>query len=276
MPIVVRDLVPEFLAQTPATGAERPASWQRYRERISKYHDPGLDERRLAELFTDSGRLTARADVIRRTASTALSSAAGLMGVMNVDVQVVVLVGLFTANGWVAPLNGRAELFVAVERYPNDERYGRLLLIHEASHVVHDRAGDHASWPEHGIAAALMSEGLATLVSSLAEPGLSDAQCLWFAEGFEDWHQACRTHQRTVLDRLLAALDGDNPDTYAAYFQMRDSPERGDLPRRCGYYVGLNVVRELHRYHPLAELARWPYTRVVTEVRQALTMLRDA
>ncbi|MDM4779584.1 MULTISPECIES: hypothetical protein [unclassified Micromonospora] len=54
---------------------------------------------------------------------------------------------------------------------------------------------------------------------------------------------------------------------------MRDSPLAGDLPKRCGYLVGLTAVRRLRRHHTLQDLARWPLPRVRAEMAEALTDL---
>lgn len=285
MTIVVRDLVADFLLLTPAPPGERPARWRRYADRHADVFEayfrdlgrlePGHLDEPLARLFADPHALHRRARTVRALSPEAMATAARLLGrdPAGIDAQIIVLVGLFRANGWVAPLAGRDELFVAVESFPDSESYGRLLLVHEAAHVVHLRSGDAATWPEHGVAAALLREGLSTYVSTVVVGADDDAGCLWFGPGHGEWLAECRRRRAEIVGRLLEDLDATDLDTFAAYFLMRDSERRGDLPRRVGYFAGLEAVRQLARRTAPGEIAGWGHDRARAELRLALRAL---
>jgi hypothetical protein len=275
--IVVRDLVGDFLAVTrDATPAERPARWRAYVDRHRDVFDvyaqhaalPGtghLDEP-LERLFAARSRLATRAASAGAAAREAVTTATRLLGHPEIDAEIVLMVGLYRSNGWVSG----GTLYVGVEQYPEDPRYGRLLLVHEAAHLVHEVAHlVHA--PEQDVAGSLLGEGLATLVSALASPGLTDAECLWFAPGHDDWLASCRARHHEIAARIRADLEATDLDTYAIYFLLRDSPLRGDLPLRCGYYLGLLLARRLASAYGLEQVARWPHARIVAELRRALS-----
>ena len=76
-----------------------------------------------------------------------------------------------------------------------------------------------------------------------------------------------------ILRRVVADLDATDLEHYAAYFLMRDSPVARNLPKRCGYLVGLAAVRRLRERHPLPEIASWSLPRVRAELRGALAGL---
>jgi hypothetical protein len=132
--------------------------------------------------------LQRRARAVRGEVDRALATAVELMGAepADIDAHAIVMVGLFASNGWVDELAGQDELFVAVEQLPDEDHYGRLLLVHEAAHVVHSRVRGGSPWPEHNVAVGLLTEGLATHVSAQAMPGLSDAEYLWMSRGHDN------------------------------------------------------------------------------------------
>lgn len=286
----VRDLVPDFLACLDECAGTPAASWpERWRSRyLGRHHDifrsldrdgewtgaedlPGT----LLALRDRADDLAARADAVRALLPDGVAAVCGALGWSdsNDPVECVVLVGIHRANGWADPLAGRYALFLAVEELgpPGDDQ---LLVLHEAAHVVHDRLAGIRHWPDHGVANALLTEGLATQVSAELEPGRPDEDYLWFGRpGHRSWLDECRRRWAEIVDRIGVDLDATDPAHHAAYFLMRASPLAGDLPKRCGYLVGLAAVRRLRERHPLPEIASWPLNRVRQEIRQALADL---
>ncbi|MGW5667724.1 hypothetical protein [Micromonospora sp. NPDC003776] len=286
----VRDLVPDFLACLDECAGTPAAGWpERWRSRyLGRHHDifrwldrdgewtgaedlPGT----LLGLRDRTGDLAARAEAVRALLPDGVAAVCDALGWSDPDdpVECVVLVGLHRANGWADALDGRYALFLAVEELgpPGDDR---LLVLHEAAHVVHDRLAGIRDWPDHGVANGLLTEGLATQVSAELDAGRPDEDYLWFGRpGQRSWLDECRRRWPEIVHRITADLDATDPAHHAAYFLMRDSPLAGDLPKRCGYLVGLAAVRRLRERHPLPEIASWPLDRVRQEIRQALTDL---
>ncbi|MFG3707562.1 hypothetical protein ACGF7U_22940 [Micromonospora sp. NPDC047670] len=287
----VRDLVPDFLSlldecgQVPAR--DWPGLWRaRYvgrhpevfaeLDREGEWSRPDDLAAVLARLRDCGADLAARSTAVRALLPESVASVADAMGwVGDGDpLDCVVLVGLHRANGWADRLDGRFGLFLAVEELgpPGNDR---LLVLHEAAHVVHDRLAATRDWPSHGVANSLLSEGLATQVSAETAPGLPDEEYLWFGRpGHRAWLDGCRARWPEILGRIDADLDATDVEHHAAYFLMRDSPHAADLPKRCGYLVGWEIVRRLRARHPLAEIARWPLDRGLREVHRALRALR--
>ncbi|OKI65602.1 hypothetical protein [Micromonospora sp. CB01531] len=286
----IRDLVPDFQAYADECGALDRARWPglwrsryldrhprifRELDREGKWSRPDDLAAILGRLREDSADLMARSAAVRALLPLGVAAVAELLGWTGEGgpVDCIVLVGLQRANGWADALDGRYALFLAVEQLgvADDDR---LLVLHEVAHVVHDRLAGIRGWPPHGLASCLLTEGLATQVSVETAPGRADEEYLWFGRpGYRAWLDECRGRWSEILERIGNDLDGIDPARHAPYFLMRDSPLAGDLPKRCGYLVGLEVVRRLREDHPLPEIARWNLDRVGAEVRQALEQL---
>ncbi|MFI2711602.1 hypothetical protein ACH495_15880 [Micromonospora sp. NPDC018662] len=286
----VRDLVPDALAcltECRSVPADRwPDRWRsrylarhpevfRAVDRDGDWSDPATVTAAVDGLRDRVADLAARAEAVRDLLPAGVADAAGALGWSGEGgpVECVVLVGPHRANGWVADLGGRYALFLAVEMLgPEDD--GGLLVRHEVAHVVHDRRAGIRDWPSHGVANQLFAEGLATQVTAEVDSGRPLEAYLWFGRpGHRAWLDECRRRWSEILGRVRADLDATDPDHHAAYFLMRDSSLRGDLPRRCGYLVGLAAVRRLRQRHGLPELATWPLPRVRAEMAAALTDL---
>lgn len=286
----VRDLVPDFLACLDEYAGTPAASWpDRWRSRYLARHPDvfrALDrdgswsgarelDAILPGLHDRAADLAARAKAVRALLPSGVAAVCDALAWSDPadPIECVVLVGLDRTNGWADELDGRFALFLAVEQLgpPGDDR---LLVLHEAAHVVHDRRAGIRTWPDHGVANGLLTEGLATQVSAELDPGRPDEIYLWFGRlGYRAWLDECRHRWPEILNRVRADLDADDPEHHAAYFLMRDSPLAGDLPKRCGYLVGLTAVRRLRERHPLPEIATWSLPRVRAEISGALADL---
>ncbi|MFC0033737.1 hypothetical protein ACFFMM_29870 [Micromonospora chaiyaphumensis] len=286
----VRDLVPDFLACLDEC-AEAPLShwsdhWRcryvgrhpdvfRTLDRDGSWSSASDLADVLLRLRDRAADLTTHAEAVRALLPSGVAAVCDALDWSDAGdpVECVVLVGLHRANGWADELDGRFALFLAVEQLgpPGDDG---LLVLHEAAHVVHDRRAGIRDWPEHGVANGLLTEGLATQVSAEVDPGRPDEDYLWFGHpGHRSWLDDCRRRWPEILRRVAADLDATDPEHYAAYFLMRDSPVARDLPKRCGYLVGLAAVRRLRERHPLPEIASWSLARVRAELRGALAGL---
>lgn len=204
----------------------------------------------------------------RRAAALVENAARDLatLGILeDSSIPAVLLVGGHTSNGWVTDLDGEPTLFLALEYLP-EPPFDDLLVAHEATHVAHLKLGA-CGWPDT-VAADLIREGVATVVSRALRPGSADPAYLWFDDDHTGWVSECRRRQPEILHAVLTSLHSVDPTVCAELFS---APPGSPLPTRCGYWVGdLVVQRLLARGTTLHQLMSWPYAEAVTNVTTVL------
>jgi hypothetical protein len=261
----VTSTVPGYVALTDVPGHLRVTAWTdvyeaAYPEIFETYHSAwGRHERCLAAAAGAPmeawhlRRIEARArDLLAQTERAFRADS-----LLTDDLDVVLLVGAHTSNGWVTELDGVDTLFLALE-FLGDPPYDGVLTSHEAFHVAHARHGAGA-WPEDGTA-SLFQEGFAVAMSRRLHPGLDESAYLWFDGEHGDWVDECVAAKTAIAWRALENLD--TPDDEApcrALFTLR--PDEHELPPRAGYWLGDRLVRDLLDRHPAAELLAWDHAR---------------
>lgn len=174
-------------------------------------------------------------------------------GLLHDDLDVVLMVGGHTSNGWVTELDGREVMFLALE-FMGAPPYDGVLVSHEALHVAHDRLGA-GDWPED-CTASLFQEGIATAVSRELHPGLSDSAYFWQDGDHAEWVAACRRSAMPVTTRALSELDTPYDDPLVrGLFTYQDGEH--DFPPRAGYWLGDLLLRRLLDQHQARELITW-------------------
>lgn len=278
------NLLPDFLAVLDSP--DRVAAYQRYfsahRSLLESYWhnyvvDPGgphfLDVVR-ATVFADRGDLRemlARIDVVALARATEQRCAQLLE--QDVDVDIVLMVGVGAANAGELVIDGRAVAFACLEHFTsvaNPETQGLgldpellpLWLAHEVAHGVRytsptsrselrqlvDDAGGHYSYWETGRSATLrellMNEGLAVHVSQAVSPG----HAAWEYFGFGRRQYARVRELEAVVTRAVAGdLDRAGLGLRLRYLSggMSDEARTVDryvLPERAGYFLGARMV----------------------------------
>ena len=176
-------------------------------------------------------------------------------GLLDDDLDVVLLVGGHTSNGWVTELDGRDVLFLALE-FLGDPPYDGVLVSHEAFHVAHARHGA-GEWTED-CSASLFQEGIAVAISRELHPGLPESAYLWFDGRHETWVADCERARTKIATRALAELDTPYDDLLVRVLFTVQDGER-DLPPRAGYWLGDLLLRRLLDRHPARELLGWDH-----------------
>ena len=187
----------------------------------------------------------------------------------------IVLVGRFISNAWADLFEGAPTCFYALELIPDVDTLA-LMAVHETAHTLHFQLSD---LPVDGktVAETLLLEGLATMTSEIAVPGLKDEVYLWpgypyttAGQKVEAWLADCTAQQSELVRQLSDDLDKTDSATLGRYFSAGAKDRRPRTPVRAGYAVGYWLVRHLCQHHKLSDLARWPRERVNREVRRAL------
>jgi hypothetical protein len=278
------NLVPDFLAVLES--AERAAAYRRYYETHRRLLEPYwqnyvldpegphfADVARAAALAdrTDLRALLERTDVAALARDTEERSLALLES--DVDVDVVLMVGVGAANAGELVIDGRGTAFVCLEHFTsvaNPETQGLgldpelipLWLAHEIAHAVRytsptsrselrdlvlEAGGNYSYWETGRLASLrelLVNEGLAVQVSRAVSPG----HATWEYFGYGR-RQYARVRE---LEPVVARAVADDLDTAGLGLRLRylsggmsDDARRADrfiLPERAGYFLGARMT----------------------------------
>ena len=278
------NLLPDFFAVLAST--DRVAAYQRYFEahrRILEpyWHNYVVDPD--GPHFADVVRSTALADrtdlreMLEQTDVVTLARAAeqrcAKLLEQDVDVDVVLMVGVGAANAGELVVDGRGIAFVCLEHFTsvaNPETQGLgldpellpLWIAHEFAHAIRytsptsrshmreliEAAGGYYSYWDTGREAPLrellINEGLAVHVSQLVSPG----HAAWEYFGFARRQYARVRELEAVASRaVLEDLDRAGLGLRLRYLSggMSDEARTVDryvLPERAGYFLGARMV----------------------------------
>ena len=278
------NLLPDFFAILEST--DRVAAYQRYydahRRLLAPYwHNYVVDPEGphfsdVVQGAVDAARADLRA-MLARTDVVALARAAeercARLIEPDVDVDVVLMVGVGAANAGELVVDGRAAAFVCLEHFtgisnPDTQGLGLepdlipLWLAHEITHgvrytsptsrselrqLIAGAGGSYSYW-ETGRQASmrelLANEGLAVRVSQAVSPG----HAAWEYFGYDKRQYARVRELEPVVARAITPdLDRVGLGLRLRYLSGGVSDEgrmadRFVLPERCGYYYGARMV----------------------------------
>lgn len=278
------NLLPDFFAVLDST--DRLAAYQRYfashRKILEPYwHNYVIDPD--SPHFTDIARATvnaARGDLItmlERTDVVALARNAEQqcreLLQMDMDVDVVLMVGVGAANAGELVVDGRGIAFVCLEHFtghtnPQTEGLGLdpelipLWLAHEIAHIVRytsptsrsemkdivaDAGGYYSYWDtgrRASLRELLINEGLAVNVSRAVSPG----HAAWEYFGYERRQYADTRQLESIMAKAISPdLDRAGLGLRLKYLSggMSDEARTVDryvLPERAGYYLGARIA----------------------------------
>ncbi len=162
------------------------------------------------------------------------------------------LVSLGAFDGAVRPVNGDPALLFGVDVitriHPQDEL--GAFFDHELFHIYHRQITGMAGGMGDPLYRALWEEGLATYVSGVLNPQVSESAILGRPE---DLAARAKPLLSQIARELLQNMDSTSPDLYQTFFLGNSA--RKDIPPRSGYYVGLLIARELGQSYSLQQLA---------------------
>lgn len=217
------------------------------------YSDPRRRTAAVAEVTRISPLVRereARAEALARQAEQDFR-ARGLLD----ELDVVLLVGNHTANGWIAEFHGRQALFVALELL-GDPPYDAIVISHEALHLAHLHHGA-ASWPDD-VGACLIQEGVATAASRQLHPGLSDSGYLWTDDQHDPWVRDCREAERALTTVVLEEMATPTEAPHVRGLFAPDCQASG-LPPRSGYWLADLLAQRWLSQHSLRDVLAWDH-----------------
>jgi hypothetical protein len=196
----------------------------------------------------------ARAEALARQTEQDFK-AQGLLDELNV----VLLVGNSTANGWIAEFHGRQSLFVALELL-GDPPYDGIVISHEAVHLAHMHHGA-TTWPDD-VGARLIQEGVATAASREMRPGLSDSGYLWTDDEHDSWIRECREAGAALAAVVLNEMATPAEASHVKGLFAPDCQASG-LPPRSGYWLGDLLAQGWLSQHNLLQVLLWDHAEAI-------------
>ncbi|WP_306205028.1 hypothetical protein [Actinoplanes sp. RD1] len=270
---MIRDLVTPFAGLDPDQPGDRLVS--QWRDKVVGPHaalfrsvEAWIDPADAGEALP--GLVARREELLSRAprARDAVRKAHELLRRLLPDagpVDAVVLAGLGKANGWATRVDDVPTLFLAVEHLPGPG-FDVVLALHELLHVEHLRRAAR-DWPPDGFAADLFREGLAVHVTTRLLPDIDASGHLWFAPGYHEWLARCRQQEPALRRRAAAELGREE----VAREWFAGGPDgRGELPGRCGYWLGRGLVGELMADTSLETALHWSLAEVSSKLRRLL------
>ena len=178
--------------------------------------------------------------------------------------------------------NGKPVLALSVGTLILEKANLKILLPHELFHLYDaERAGvkNDGVMPGTTLKLPLFAEGLATYVSSVVSPGYDDSHYLFqknlgtlpasrLPEAAKDFLKVAGV---MTIDPKSHAIS----QVYVRWFEGDRKQLQRDLPNRAGYWLGLNLIRQLRKMYSLRQIAAWPPAKAEAEMETALTTLAN-
>ena len=150
------------------------------------------------------------------------------------ELEVYLLIGFFSPEGFVMEFKGKPVIGFGLERF-RDFRLFQVIFAHEYAHFLLRLM--KVKVPESNeIQYVLISEGLATIFSSLVLPGLPSHDYFFFSKERSDWCQANEARLKEIY------CSGRFSPQELMNFYLRGNPEMG-LPPRVAKYIGYQAVK---------------------------------
>lgn len=201
-------------------------------------------------------------------------------GAAAVPRAVIVLAPNFDAKSGVLP-DGTPVLALAADTLALEKADLRVVLPHELFHLYdaeHAGVKNDGVMPNTGLTLPLFAEGLATYVSSVASPGHSDGQYLFLQSNMGELPrsrlpEAARNFLGVAGTPTIDPAGHGISRAYAQWFEGDNKRLNPGYPNRAGYWLGLNLIRQLRRAYSLQQLASWPPAEAQQRTRTALAQM---
>ena len=170
----------------------------------------------------------------------------------ELDIDIVLYMGLCNGAGWVTTINGRDVILLGIEKIielnwcDTASMYG--LVYHELGHVYHKQYGvlqQQSEDSSRNFVWQLFTEGIAMHFEQVL---LDDDR--YFHQNKDGWLQWCDEHFTDILADFYAdlpAMTKSNQNYFGDWVRYRG---KGDV----GYYLGSRFVQQLCKKHAFEQL----------------------
>ena len=165
----------------------------------------------------------------------------------ELDIDIVLYVGLCNAAGWVTTVNGRDVILLGIEKILElnwqdiDSMHG--LIYHELGHVYHKQNGvfeQHIQSNSQHFIRQLFTEGVAMYFEQLLVNDLH-----YFHQDRNGWLAWCDNHFDQILTDFHTDLQSMNQSNQRYFGDWVSYCGKGDV----GYYLGARFVQRLCEKH---------------------------
>lgn len=158
--------------------------------------------------------------------------------------------------------DGTPVLALSIDTLLLEKADPNILFPHELFHLYdanHAGITNDGVMPGTQLTLPLFEEGLATYVSSQVTPAHTDGEYLLQASlGALPASRLPEVAKRFLADANMPTIDpAHHSMAYGRWFEGNDKPYQADLPNRSGYWLGLNLIRQMAKTHSLPEMAAW-------------------
>lgn len=152
----------------------------------------------------------------------------------KIEFTVIYFVGGFEDNPFVAPIGeNKVALCLPIETEQSD-----IYLVHELTHVVHQKTANMKNDWERNIASIILQEGLATHVSKQLIPGHKEKEYIEISHG---WLKSCYKNKEEIIKNIIPYLEDSEPESVMKFTMGNGSTNH----HREAYFVGWLLVKLL-------------------------------
>ncbi len=181
----------------------------------------------------------------------------------ELEIDIVLYLGLCNAAGWVTNINGRDVILLGIEKilelswYDEDSMYG--LIYHELGHIYHKQYGafeQEGRNQSQNFIWQLFTEGIAMYFEQLLMNDLS-----YYHQNKDGWKNWCDAHFQQILMDFQADLPAMTRFNQRYFGDWVDYCGRADV----GYYLGARFVQDLCGRYDFEQLIRLEIEEVTRE-----------
>ena len=182
----------------------------------------------------------------------------------ELEIDIVLYLGLCNAAGWVTNINGRDVILLGIEKilelswYDEDSMYG--LIYHELGHIYHKQYGafeQEGRNQSQNFIWQLFTEGIAMYFEQLLMNDLS-----YYHQNKDGWKNWCDAHFQQILMDFQADLPAMTRFNQRYFGDWVDYCGRADV----GYYLGARFVQDLCGRYDFEQLIRLEIEEVTREL----------
>lgn len=183
---------------------------------------------------------------------------------VDLDVHIILYLGLCNGAGWATALDGQKTVFLGIEKIVEldwcDEKTMASLINHELGHIWHDtvgalrrdakNAGEKWAWQ-------LFQEGIAMVCEQLLCGDMNA-----YHQDKNGWLGWCSQNRALLFSEFARRVDA-NESAQDFFGDWRSYLGHSD----AGYYLGCEFVKALMARYALCEVARLDIPNVIRELR---------